>query len=90
MLKRIISGKAKAEDFMKESMKDDFYCNSIINNFLSDLLGRTSDEFINKRMKNFRSKIVEQKEGKKFPHVFSRLQTDIKRRKSIIDPNLKT
>jgi hypothetical protein len=40
MLKRIILGKARAEDFDKEANKNDFYSNSIISNFLSDMLLR--------------------------------------------------
>jgi len=58
MLKRIVSGKAKAEDFTKETKKNDHYSNSIMGNFLSDVLLHSHDKFINQRMMEYRSKVV--------------------------------
>jgi len=86
IMKRIILGKAKAEDLSKESSTDNFYSNSIVNNFLSDILGRTKDDFINNRMKVYRNKIIEKKQRRKFPHVFTRMNDDVKRRQVDILP----
>jgi Pyruvate/2-oxoacid:ferredoxin oxidoreductase gamma subunit len=78
MLNGNISGKVKTKD----SMKNDIYTNSVMNTFLFDLVGWTDDDAINKRMKNFRSSIIAQKEIKTFPHVFLRMQTDVKKRQT--------
>ncbi|CAI2384506.1 unnamed protein product [Moneuplotes crassus] len=87
MLKRIILGKAKPEDFTRENNESNFHSDSIINNFLCDLLGRTKDEFINERMKTFRSNILmKNQQNMKIPNVFSRMKDDVLRRESIIVP----
>lgn len=87
MLKRIIRGKAKVEEFQQEDKSEDHFSNSIIANFLSDLLSKTSDKFINDQLRGFRREMIKRNQKRKFPHVFARLQSDAKKRKN--DPSPK-
>ena len=83
MLKRIIKGKAKLEDINQDVKKDDVFSNSILVNFLSDLLSKTNDKYINTKLKEFRTRVLKKSQKKRYPHVFSRLQDDIRKRQSI-------
>ena len=88
MLKRIIKDKARPEDINKDSSLDDFFSNSIISNFLNYLLSKTNDQFINDKLKEFRTLNLKKTHQKIQPTVFSRLQKDVKKRQTTtLSPN---
>ena len=83
LLRRIILGKATSQDYKLESQdRDDTFKKSTISNFLSDLLAYTNDEFINQRLKLYRSKMIETNKVKSYPHVFDRLNKDAAKRQA--------
>ena len=82
MLKRIIKGKAKVEDINQDDKKEDALTNSIMVNFLSDLLSKTNDSYINNKLKEFRTRVLNKSQKKRYPHVFSRLQNDVRKRQT--------
>uniref|UniRef100_A0A7S3JJM8 Uncharacterized protein n=1 Tax=Euplotes harpa TaxID=151035 RepID=A0A7S3JJM8_9SPIT len=81
MLRRIITGKAKAEEFSNEAKMDNRFSTSIVSTFLSDLLSITSDAYINNQMKIFRANEMRMHK-RSLPHVFLRLQKDAVKRNS--------
>ena len=92
MMKKIIKGNAKMEDFQQEEKSSESFSNSIIANFLSNLLSKTSDKYINSQIREFRKEMIRRNQKKRFPHVFERLMKSSKSRdnESSLSPNIST
>ncbi|CAI2359348.1 unnamed protein product [Moneuplotes crassus] len=86
MLKRVIDGKTKTGGTLSQKKKKSFYPNSTIKNFLDDLLGQTKNKYINNQMRIFRNSVMSKDPSyKKVPHVFNRMQDDVRRRENDSD-----